>query len=106
MRRRLDREFAWFNENLPVPKLPRRDRRPIFWFRPGAGEPLRRMRMLATWLRAEGLAVHNVQTTHPGEVVYEDAFQVAALPPGDARWHECSLAAGKVTVRGGWAPRG
>jgi hypothetical protein len=52
----------------------------ISWFKPGAREHISKMRELAALLQAHGLAVQQVHTTRPGYVVYEDEFQVTAIP--------------------------
>jgi hypothetical protein len=74
----------WFGEHLPAPDHLRRSQRDaIFWFKCGSGEPLRRARLLASWLRSRGFDVETVQTTDPGEIFYEDRWQVAARPRAD-----------------------
>jgi hypothetical protein len=85
MKRRMDRHYDWFEERLKFPKLKKRDPRILFWFRADAGEPLRRARQLASWLRSRGILIETVQTTDPGEIVYRDRHQVGAVAGDSTR---------------------
>src|SRR5204862_8175295 len=75
----------WFDRHLPVPRRFSRSRRPhafanaVCWFRPDADRHLDRVRQLAALLERHGVATHRLRTERPGYVVYEDAFQVAAV---------------------------
>ena len=72
-------ETAWFNANVPVPgKL--RLGRAICWFRPEAREAIAHAWQMAKLVEGVGVPVRVYRRTHPGTIVYEDAFQVAALP--------------------------
>lgn len=77
---RIGRAFEWFGTYLPVPPVVKRDDLALSWFRHDAGEPLRRARLLVAWLRSRGYPVETLQTRDPGEVLYRDAWQVAARP--------------------------
>jgi hypothetical protein len=57
-------------------------RRPvaISWFKPGASEFIARAQALGSLSEAHGIPIRRLETAHPGYVVYEDAFQVVALP--------------------------
>jgi hypothetical protein len=76
----------WFNVRLPVPARLARSRRPhahcnaVCWFKPDAGECIRRVRQLAALLDQHGVATEELRTRRPGYVVYEDAYQVVAVP--------------------------
>ena len=83
---RLDRHIAWFNEHLIAPHFEVQDSRAVFWFRNDAGESLRRARCLATWLRTRGLRVTTLQTGDPGNIIYRDFHQVAAVPRTSECW--------------------
>jgi hypothetical protein len=45
-----------------------------------AVEHVSRMRQLASPLHHKGITVEELRTTKPGYVVYEDDFQIAAMP--------------------------
>jgi hypothetical protein len=86
--RRVRRAFAWFGDNLPVPPVVKEQRGALCWFRrepgrpwsPDAHEALRRAFQLASYLRSLGMSVETVQTDAPGRVLYEDRWQVVAVP--------------------------
>lgn len=89
-RERLDALIDWFDDYLPLPPSfragPRRGRaRPIFWFKSDAGRYINRVRELAALLERLGLPTRLLRTPRPGYVVYEDVFQVAAVPFRDTR---------------------
>jgi len=79
----LDEEVAWFNQHLPRPHIPISPLA-IFWFRESAGPVLARAWLLARLAERAGWPVLVLRTRRPGRVVFEDAFQVAAIPPRDA----------------------
>lgn len=78
--------FRWFNSHLPVPDRLSRSRRrgacpkAICWFKEDAAEPLLKVRELAALLDWHGIRTRELRTGRPGYVVYEDAFQIAAVP--------------------------
>lgn len=80
---------AWFNAHLERPGRFSNSARPhrravaISWFKPNAREHIAKMRELAVLLQAHGYSVAQVQTSRPGYVVYEDEFQVTAIPFSD-----------------------
>ena len=69
----------WFNDNLPVPRLDDPDWRALFWFRPQS-DVVREMWQLVAILREEEVAVGLRYTKMPGRIVYQDEFQIAAIP--------------------------
>jgi hypothetical protein len=81
-----DEVYAWFQQNLPVPRSFARSSKPhakkvaISWFKDTATEHIRRMRELAHILEAHDRKVSVVTTERPGYVVYEDDYQIAAEP--------------------------
>jgi hypothetical protein len=77
--RELDRALNWFNRKLPVPDIS--ERQAIFWFKHSATESKRRVFRLAKTLKSLGIAVEASVTVEPGEIVYRDEFQIAAIPP-------------------------
>jgi hypothetical protein len=70
--------LRWFNRRLSVPDLG--DRRAIFWFKFRAVECRRRVMQLARQLGALGIAIELSETIEPGRIVYEDEWQIAAIP--------------------------
>lgn len=81
--------LRWFNEHLPVPNRFSRSRRPhsvghaVCWLKDTAVTHIRIMRSLAEALGDQGLAPSMICTCRPGYIVYEDAWQVAAVPFAD-----------------------
>jgi hypothetical protein len=81
-----DETRKWFNKHLEEPTSFARSSRPhakdvaLSWFRDSAVEHIHRMRILVHLLDEHGVACEVVRTERPGYVVYEDAFQVIAVP--------------------------
>ncbi|MFI7440345.1 hypothetical protein [Nonomuraea indica] len=78
---------AWFHANLIDPSTvdPRiydRDRNPgaTAWFKASAGHLLERLTGYLEILAAHQVACVRVETSVPGEVIYEDVHQVIAAP--------------------------
>jgi hypothetical protein len=86
----LDRLWRWFDQHLPAPGRLSRSRRPracgkaICWFKDTAAEHLAKVRELLPLLERHGVATAQLQTGRPGYVVYEDRYQVAAVPFRDS----------------------
>jgi hypothetical protein len=85
-KQRLDDILLWFNGHLPTPgrfsRSRRRDARgeAVCWFRDGAARYIGRVRELAALLERHGIPVEMLRTGRPGYVVYEDSYQVVAVP--------------------------
>jgi hypothetical protein len=85
-RARLQALWRWFERHLPVPRRLSRSRRPhargraICWLKATAAEHVGKVRELAAVLQRHGVATAMLRTGRPGYVVYEDAYQVAAVP--------------------------
>jgi hypothetical protein len=83
--------LGWFNRHLPFPDRFSRSRRryargeAVCWFKDGAGRFISRVRELAAMLELHGIPVEMLRTGKPGYVVYEDLYQVAAVPFRDTR---------------------
>lgn len=75
----LEEDFDWFNANLPVPTDLRRGRA-VCWFKPEAREAISRVWQIADLIESTGVPVRVYRRPRPGTIVYEDNFQVAALP--------------------------
>ncbi|MCA1595759.1 MAG: hypothetical protein LC772_04985 [Chloroflexi bacterium] len=78
--RRIDEMLDWFNANLPVPSDDRIPSRAIFWLKPACDEHRSRLWELAHFIHQQGLFTELFAVRHPGQIVYEDDFQVAAVP--------------------------
>jgi hypothetical protein len=75
---KLRRDLRWFGKRLPVPrKVPERA---IFWLRLEAGVHFHRLWGLVRALRAGGAQPRLLRTDSPGAIVYQDEFQIAAIP--------------------------
>lgn len=71
--------LRWFASHLPIPPDFDSDRA-IFWFKSDAGEVTRRIWELVHALRRNQFHVDLIRTRRPGYIVYEDRFQVGAIP--------------------------
>ena len=83
----LEETFAWFNEHVPCPPFGEKlrsgewTRDAVSWFRPDAREPVGRLWDIVAILKEHGVPVRLVTTATPGEIVYEDRYQVVAETP-------------------------
>lgn len=81
--------YSWFKENLKVPRVQASDSayyaKPgaISWFKNSAIDHIDKMRQYAQILDAHGVSVLQVKTDRPGNIVYEDKYQIAAIPFND-----------------------
>ena len=71
----------WFRKHLKRPE-PLTEPTAILWFRSTATEHISRMRALAALLDHKDTPVTVFETVKPGYIVYEDEYQVAAIPFG------------------------
>ena len=74
---------SWFAENLPWPPQCRRQEPVVCWFKTENSKEMMKMIRPALWL----LEKYNhpyflVYTNTPGEIVYEDQYQIAAKVDG------------------------
>lgn len=76
--------IEWFQDNLYSPGAVPDEA--IFWFDCWSGWWHREAWSLVYALRELGETVFMWRTEAPGEIVYEDADQVAAIPYRDTRW--------------------
>lgn len=77
----------WFQDELPIPtdfnrstNNRYRNGMAICWLRETATDHLSRMHEIKAILEQQDVLVEQVWTTKPGYVVYEDTYQVVALP--------------------------
>ena len=75
---------CWFGSHLPVPRYRDIDKRAIFWFRPQSKIVTEIWHLVAA-LKEEGVPVQLRWTRLPGRIIYDDRFQIAAIPFGGGR---------------------
>jgi hypothetical protein len=74
--------LEWFSEHLPVPTPLEnaRNRTAISWFRCDSKDSISRVWSLVHILEDHGIVVDKITTENPGQVIYEDRWQVVAKP--------------------------
>ena|ERR1700690_1257648 len=83
----------WFNENLDKPtrfttaKPPyyRKRQNGISWFKASAREHIGKIQEMVALLKHHDIPVRMIKTARPGYIVYEDDFQVVAVPFADSK---------------------
>ncbi len=80
--RELRLRLEWFNEHLQIPSTYKdlQNKRALAWFKPEAKRPIRYMWELKNILDRHGLHVEVLRTPDPGTVIYQDGWQVVAIP--------------------------
>lgn len=74
---------SWFAENLPWPPQCKRQEPVVCWFKTENAEEMMKMIRPALWLLEKyDHPYYLVFTNSPGEIVYEDEYQIAALTDG------------------------
>ena len=83
---RLLREvLRWFDENLRAPSSV--SPRAVFWFKSGANDCLGKVWEMIALLKAHDVPTWMMRCQSPGQVVYDDDYQVAAVPQrGRRQW--------------------
>jgi hypothetical protein len=77
---------SWFAEHLPWPPQCKRQEPVICWFKAEKAEEMMKMIRPALWLLERyHQEYYLVFTNFPGEIVYEDEYQVAALTDGEIK---------------------
>ena len=77
---------SWFAEHLPWPPQCKRQEPGICWFKAEKAEKMMKMIRPALWLLERyHQEYYLVFTNFPGEIVYEDEYQVAALTDGEIK---------------------
>ena len=78
-----EEEMGWFNQYLPATRgLP--TWRAVCWFRGDAGEAISRIWRIVDIVEGQGVPVRVYRSRRPGQIVYADPFQVAAIPWRDS----------------------
>lgn len=74
---------GWFAENLPWPPQCRNQEPVVCWFKTENSREMLRMIKPALWLLDRyNVPYYLVYTNSPGEIVYEDQYQIAARADG------------------------
>ena len=74
---------CWFRENLPFPPQCQRQEKVVCFFKTENSDVMLKMIRPALWLLERyNHAYYIVLTNTPGEIVYEDKYQVAVKVPG------------------------
>ncbi len=78
----LQKNLTWLKMHLKSPSILKDDEhyRAIAWFKPTAHEPLKRIWAIKAVLEEFGYRIEMVKTDDPGQVIYEDGWQVIAKP--------------------------
>jgi hypothetical protein len=84
----------WFNRNLEKPtrfttaKPPyyRKRQNGISWFKHSAREHIGKIREMVALLKRHDVPVRMIKSARPGYIVYEDDFQVVAVPFADSKF--------------------
>ncbi|MFT3930993.1 MAG: hypothetical protein QM709_11940 [Spongiibacteraceae bacterium] len=77
---------SWFNKYLPEPSRLSRSKKShaqpvaLSWFKDNAEEYIAKARLVADLLEKYGFVVDMLTTDRPGYVVYEDEYQIVAVP--------------------------
>jgi len=85
-RARLSEIDAWFKGHLPEPYRLSRSSKPhandnaVCWFKASAHECIGKLREAVSILDEYDITVQMLTTDKPGYIVYEDKFQIAAVP--------------------------
>lgn len=74
---------GWFAENLPWPPQCKNQEPVVCWFKTENSDEMLKMIRPALWLLEKyNHPYYLVYTNFPGEIVYEDQYQVAAMSDG------------------------
>lgn len=72
--------FEWINEELPCPPFRESgwSKDAISWFKDSAQDLISKLRDMIAILEIHGRPVRMITTRMPGQILYEDAYQVVA----------------------------
>ena len=78
----ISRQIEWLKSHLQSPDELRdpQNYRAICWFKDTAHEPMKRIWAIKPCVEAYGYWIDIVKTWTPGQIIYEDGWQVAAKP--------------------------
>ena len=81
--------LSWFSKNLDVPTVQASESNyysnpnAISWFKASAIDHIAKMREYVEILKAHDAQVKQLVTERPGKILYEDEYQIAAVPYKD-----------------------
>ena len=81
--------YQWFTKNLNAPHVQSSTSnyyakpKAISWFKDSAKEHIEKMRQYGQILEAHDYPIKQLVTDRLGKILYEDKFQIAAVPFGD-----------------------
>lgn len=81
--------YQWFKKNLKAPRVQSSSSNyytkpgAISWFKSTAKEHIGKMRQYVQILESHEVHVSQIMTDRPGNIVYEDEYQIAAIPFND-----------------------
>ena len=80
--RQIRRDLKWLGMHLKAPNVLDKDQhfRAICWFKDTAREPLKRIWSMKRILEEYGYWIDVIKTEQPGNIIYEDGWQVVAKP--------------------------
>jgi hypothetical protein len=72
--------FEWLNSHLPSPPFERMNWSPnaISWFKSSSQDMIAKFREIIAILEEHGRPVRMIKTLLPGEILYEDDYQIVA----------------------------
>ena len=78
----LQSNLEWLRMHLKSPALLKKEEhyRAIAWFKPEAREPLKRIWAIKAVFEEFGYRVDLLRSADPGQIIYEDGWQVIAKP--------------------------
>lgn len=80
--RELRQNLSWLETHLDAPDILNKSKHfsAICWFKDTAIEPLERVRAIKFVLEQYGIWVDQITTQKPGQIIYQDEWQVVAKP--------------------------
>ena len=78
--------YTWFKSNLDAPpwfSYPKgypHESKALSWFKDSAKEHILKMQHVMEILERYGVRVNRIWTREPGQIVFEDEFQISAVP--------------------------
>lgn len=86
LKNQLINEIEWFKKHLPEPdqwcfnywEVRGLHRDPVSWFKPSATQMIERAQSLKSLVERAGIPILQIWSEHPGEIVYDDEYQIAA----------------------------
>jgi hypothetical protein len=78
----LEKDLDWLKMHLKSPECLREDgnHRAISWYQPQAKRAIEMTRSIVALLEEHGVLVRMVTCVDPGKIIYEDVWQVVAIP--------------------------